>query len=257
MRGRPKAGRREVGRLVILSGPSCVGKGPLCAALARFYPQLAAGLKKIVLYNSRLPRPIETEGVDYHFRARGEIEGLRGHDGYSVFEVRGDLQAVDLARLDETLERGDAFFEGNPFVASALLEMKTARPVKRISAFLSPLSADEIDSLKSQEGRVSLPDVLTDVMRRKLLRRTIRQKGGVSSGDRQDIERRAASAYRELKYAWRFDWVIPSHDGEDSENWDAFPLLLGDAREALQSFVDILEGRRPACGERWDQALVP
>ena len=32
----------ESGRLVILSGPSCVGKSPLDKALARFYPDLHA-----------------------------------------------------------------------------------------------------------------------------------------------------------------------------------------------------------------------
>jgi guanylate kinase len=41
-----------VGRLVVLSGPSCVGKGPLSAGLKRFYPALAGGLTKLVLYET-------------------------------------------------------------------------------------------------------------------------------------------------------------------------------------------------------------
>jgi ABC-type uncharacterized transport system fused permease/ATPase subunit len=41
------------GSLVILSGPSCVGKSPLKKALGKFYPQLSGRLRKLVLLNSR------------------------------------------------------------------------------------------------------------------------------------------------------------------------------------------------------------
>jgi hypothetical protein len=33
-------------------------------------------------------------------------------------------------------------------------------------------------------------------------------------------------------------------------------LSLGDARRALLAFVDLLEGRVPACAEKWDAGLV-
>ena len=59
-----------MGRLIILSGPSCVGKGPLHTAFHNFYPERAANLQKIVLYNCRAPRPGEIDGKDYHFRSR-------------------------------------------------------------------------------------------------------------------------------------------------------------------------------------------
>ena len=63
-----------MGRLVILSGPSCVGKGPLHAALKKFHPEIVARTPKFVLYDSRAPRPGEIDGVDYHFRSRAVIE---------------------------------------------------------------------------------------------------------------------------------------------------------------------------------------
>ena len=69
--------RGDRGRLVILSGPSCVGKSPLRHALAKFYPEVWGRLQKLVLFNSRAPRPGEREGVDYHFRSRTQIEDLR------------------------------------------------------------------------------------------------------------------------------------------------------------------------------------
>ena len=52
------------GRLVILSGPSCVGKRPLAKALARFHPELSANLQPIVLFNSQSPRAGERDGED-------------------------------------------------------------------------------------------------------------------------------------------------------------------------------------------------
>jgi len=92
-----------MGRLVILSGPSCVGKSPLYAALRKFYPHLAERLTKLVLYDSRAPRPGEVEGVDFYFRTRAYLEGLRGKEGFTVFEVRGDLQALDARELERKL----------------------------------------------------------------------------------------------------------------------------------------------------------
>ena len=108
--------------------------------------------------------------------------------------------------------------------------------------------------MKSRD--VSLPDFLTDVMRRKLLRRTQRQKGILSLKDLENIERRAGSAYTELKDAWRFDYVIPNHDGEDSENWDAFYYPVSDARKALLAFADLVAGKAPVIAEKWEEDLL-
>jgi len=98
---------------------------------------------------------------------------------------------------------------------------------------------------------------LTDVMRRKLLRRTRRQKMELSLKDLENIEKRASSAYKELKEAWHFDYVIPNHDGEDSDNWEAFYYPLGDARKTLLAFAAILEGKVPENMEKWEEELVP
>lgn len=164
------------GRLVILSGPSCVGKTPLFKALGRFYPELHATLRKLVLYNSRRPRPGEMDQVDYHFRTREQVEALRSESRYAVLEVRADIQALDLEELRGLLERGDVLFEGNPFVGRALIENPRLAEVKKLSVFVSPLSREEIVYMRAPERNVSLPDMVTDIMRRKLLRRTRRQK---------------------------------------------------------------------------------
>lgn len=246
------------GRLVILSGPSCVGKSPLRTALAKFHPELWSRLQKLVLFNSRAPRPGEREGVDYHFRTRTQVEKLRSKGSYAVLDVRGDLQAVDLEGLQMLLGRGDAFFEGNPFVGRLLQTHPLLADVKRLSLFLSPVSKEEIEYLNAPSRHVSLPELIADVMRRKLLRRTRRQKGELSLADLENIETRARSAYNELAEAWHFQYVIPNHDGEDSENWDAFYYPMGDARKALDAVAALLEGvESPPHAERWREDLVP
>ncbi|MGA7697150.1 MAG: hypothetical protein WCA76_19140 [Candidatus Sulfotelmatobacter sp.] len=247
----------KTGRLVILSGPSCVGKSPLYKSLGKFYPELHAELGRIVLVNSRAPRPGELDGMDYHFRTRAQVEALRADQRYVVLEARDDLQAFDIRELHSLLCHGDVFFEGNPYVGRALQTHLRLAGVNRLSIFLSPLSKEEIAYLRAPKRNVLIPELLTDIMRRKLLRRTRRQKGELSAKDLENIETRASSAYRELQEAWHFQYVIPNHDGEDSDNWDAFYYLIGDARKTLEAFVALLQGSVPPGVEHWDQDLLP
>jgi len=121
---------------------------------------------------------------------------------------------------------------------------------------MAPVSRKEILFLNAVEPAVSLPDLITDIMRRKLLRRTHKQKNELSLRDLENIEKRAMSAYLELKEAHHFQYVIPNHDGEDSENWDAFYYPLGDARIAFLTFVSLLEGRTSSCTEKWERDLI-
>ena len=210
-----------------------------------------------MLVNSRAPRPGELDGVDYQFRTRAQVEALRTDERYAVLEARDDLQAVDIEELKSLLQRGDVLFEGNPYVGRALQTHPRLAEVKRLSIFVSPLSKEEIAYLKAPERNVSLHELLTDIMRRKLLRRTRHQKGELSLRDLKDIETRASSAYRELQEAWHFQYVIPNHDGEDSDNWEAFYYLIGDARKTLDAFAGLLIGLVPAGVEEWDEGVLP
>ncbi len=104
-------------RFVLLSGPSCIGKGPLVAALERLRPDLAKRLSPLVAYNDRAPRPGEVDGVHFHFRPRAEIEALGDSPGYVVVNVRADLQALELDAIQRAMDEGlDPLLEGNPYV---------------------------------------------------------------------------------------------------------------------------------------------
>jgi guanylate kinase len=247
---------KQRGRLVVLTGPSCAGKTPLVRAFRRFRPEQSKALRSVVLLNSRSPRPGEVDGVEHHFRSRDHIERLREDERYVLVDVRGDLQALDVVELAEWLSAGDAIYEGNPYVARELLTDPRLASTHRLSVFLSPLSREEILYLREQPT-VSLRSLTTELMRRKQLRRTRRLKGILSAHDLDDVERRAKRAYDELRAAHEFDFVVPNHDGEDSENWDAFHFPLGDARKALLAVVDLLAGEIPVWAEKWEPDLLP
>jgi len=244
-------------RLIILSGPSCVGKSPLDKALKRIYPGIREKLQPLILYNSREPRPGEQDGVDYYFASRESIQNMAGDDRYVVMDVRGDLQALDLEELEKFLKKGDVFFEGNPFTGKILLTHHKLQDVNKLSVFMSPLSAEEIRYFSDPETNVFLPVLLTDIMRRKLLRRTRKQKGELSLRDLENIEKRAESTYREVREAHHFDYVIPNHDGEDSEHWDAFYYPIGEARKSLETFVALLKGEKASWAEKWTAGTLP
>ena len=94
-------------------------------------------------------------------------------------------------------------------------------------------------------------------MRRKLLRRTRKQKGELSLKDLENIEKRASSAFLEMQDAHHFQYVIPNHEGEDSENWDAFYYPLSDARKSLLAFAALLKGENTDFAENWEESLLP
>ena len=242
-------------KLIIISGPSGVGKSPLHQALEKFYPELAGRMNKLILYNSRAPRPKEVEGKDYYFRSRRFIEGLGKKENFVALDVRGDLQALDIVELNNNLGETDILFEGNPFVGKMLLLHPSLRNVEKISVFISPLSREEIIFFKSLGDRLALEELVTDIMRRKLLRRTEKQKGILSLADLENIETRVRSAPEELREAGQFTYVLPNHDGEDSENWNAFYYPVGEARKTLLSLVEILKGRKTPSVEKWEKNL--
>jgi len=62
----------EPARLTVLSGPSGVGKGTVIAAVRRRHPDVWVS----VSYTTRLPRPGETEGVQYHFATVPEFDRM-------------------------------------------------------------------------------------------------------------------------------------------------------------------------------------
>lgn len=245
-------------KLILLSGPSCVGKSPLLQAFHRIFPDLARSLEKVVLYNDRPPRPGEQDGIDYYFRSRAEIETLGKSKDFLLIQVRNDLQALELASIQRILDLGKhAFYEGATYVVSQIIEHKIAERIPIQTIFLSPLNREEIQFLCEPARHVDIQAVVIDVMRKKLLRRKQKQMGWISLPDLEDIEIRCRSAYAEMRQAFQYQYVIPNHDGEDSEDWNAFPWPIGDALQSVLDLASILNSNPRNRIERWERDLLP
>jgi len=75
------------GRLVVVSGPSGAGK---TTVMHRVFARWPVPLSASVSATTRLPRPGETDGVDYHFLSQEEFDILRKRGEFlECFEVFG------------------------------------------------------------------------------------------------------------------------------------------------------------------------
>lgn len=91
------------GRLVILSGPSGVGKDTVIDAWAARDPRV----KRVVAYTTRDPRPGELDGVDYHFVSVARFEEMVEAGAFlEAKNVHGNWYATPLADMEAMLADG-------------------------------------------------------------------------------------------------------------------------------------------------------
>lgn len=162
-------------QLVILSGPSCVGKGPLRTAVEMLAPKLYAHLQKVILYTSRNQRPNEVNGKDYHFppgeNPAERIAWMKTHSkidpNFLLFPVRGDLQALDINELKSLISQEEKIVYLETFHTIVQeLKKKSLIGVDLKTVFLSPLSAAEVQAIMKVGGAAELEKEITALMRR-------------------------------------------------------------------------------------------
>jgi guanylate kinase len=89
--------------LLVIAGPSGVGKGTIVKKLVERDPSLWLSVSA----NTRPPRPGEHEGVDYLFMDRDRFDALRDDDGFlEWFEVYGDLKGTPARFVRDALTSG-------------------------------------------------------------------------------------------------------------------------------------------------------
>jgi guanylate kinase len=90
------------GRLIVISGPSGVGKTSICEALLK-----KPKYKRVITCTTRPPRGGEQEGVDYYFSARNDFEeGIRTGRVLEHAEVYGNLYGTPRSPVEEGIENG-------------------------------------------------------------------------------------------------------------------------------------------------------
>ncbi len=96
----PPAGRR--GRLIVISGPSGVGKTSVCAALLA-----RPGFRRVITSTSRPPRPGERDGIDYHFLSDEEFQAaVRRGEFLEHARVHGHLYGTPRKEVGAGLAEG-------------------------------------------------------------------------------------------------------------------------------------------------------
>ena len=168
------------GLLIVISGPSGVGKDTLIKRLLELDPNL----RYSVSCTTRPPRRGETDGVDYSFVSRERFQELIDQGAFLEHATyNGNLYGTLAERVEREREAGhDVVLK---------IEVKGAEQVRAkaphaIFIFVAPPSVDE------------------------LVKRQVKRNTETS----QDMEARRQIATREMEYAARYDHVVVNDELE-------------------------------------------
>ena len=129
------------GLLIVLSGPSGVGKGTVRAAI------FSKGEQKFVYSISattRKPRTGETDGVDYFFKTREEFEQMiQNKQLLEYADYVGNYYGTPLEYVENTLAKGkDVFLEID---VQGAIQVRDLMP-DGVFIFLTPPDLNELES---------------------------------------------------------------------------------------------------------------
>lgn len=162
------------GVLIVLTGPSGVGKGTLRHLIAKEMPWL----KESISATTRPKRPSETEGVEYYFVSRERFDDMVRNDELIEWaEYAGNLYGTPKKPIEEALAQGTSLLL--EVEVQGALRIRELFP-KTILIFIAP------PSLEALESRLRDRNTNTE----------------------EDIQRRLAWAKKELAQQPLFDHVL-------------------------------------------------
>ncbi len=196
----PDRARLANGHVVVLSGPSAVGKSTVVRCLRERIP----GLYFSVSATTRAPRPGEVDGVDYHFVTTAAFQDLIDRGGLLEWaEIHGGLHrsGTPSQPVREAMELGlpvlvEVDLAGARAVKQALPEVTTV--------FLAPPSWQDLEARLAGRGTES-PEVM---------------------------QRRLATARAELAAQDDFDVVVVNRQLESACS-ELLSLLVGTAPDTV------------------------
>lgn len=166
-------------RLLVLAGPTAVGKGTVADDVRRHHPEVWISVSA----TTRRPRPGERDGVHYWF--------------------------VDDERFDTMVERGELLEWA--VVHKAARYGTPREPVERALAAGRPAML-EIDLQGARQVRESMPDALFVFLKPPSWEELVRRLVGRGTETEEERERRLETAREELAAETEFDVSIVNHE---------------------------------------------
>ncbi|MFH1667887.1 MAG: guanylate kinase [Candidatus Komeilibacteria bacterium] len=129
------------GKLIIISGPSAVGKSTITAEVQKQLPNV----KRIVTYTNRAPRPTEKDGVDYNFISAEDFKEKIDRDFFVEWAmVYNVYKGTSLQDINNALDCGE-----NIVLVTDIQGMATIKN-KLPQAQLIFILPESIDQLKNR-----------------------------------------------------------------------------------------------------------
>jgi len=166
-------------RLVVLAGPTAVGKGSVAAAVRERHPDVWISVSA----TTRSPRPGEQEGVHYFFVSDDEFDGM---------VERGEL--LEWAVVHQSARYG------------------TPRGPVEAALAAGRLALLEIDLQGARQVRSSMPDALFVFLKPPSWDELVRRLVGRGTETEAERTRRLETALEELAAEREFDVTVVNHE---------------------------------------------
>jgi guanylate kinase len=198
------------GLLVVISGPSGVGKSTVRQAL---FSMKGHNLVYSVSMTTRAPRDTEREAVDYYFVSKEEFDRRIDEDMFLEYaEFVGNMYGTPLDKVEELLD------EGKEVVL-------------------------EIDTEGALQVRSKMPDAIMIFIvppTKEALYERLRRRGTESD---YQLEKRIEKANKEFKLAHKYDYIVANDDVENAADRILAIIRAEHAKtsRSIHSYLDILE----------------
>lgn len=224
--------------ILVLSGPSGVGKGPLIAALGR-----RISLKKVLPLTTQPQVQGGRERRTGRFLGTGEVLAL-AEGQYVIDIVRDQTCALSLQELEDALKEHDVvllnlfYTTVRKFLAHPRTEALRERGLRIVTAFISPLTEKEIRRCAHLEA------VVPALMMANQIRRALAESetDPIDSMAQLGMTLRTLTAVEEVRNRGMFDYLIALDLGHLPCTWAANTFSGGaGSGSAVQKLLMILQ----------------
>ena len=195
------------GQLIVMSGPSGVGKSTIVKHVMELHPNLRFSVSA----TTREPRPSETDGVNYYFVSRERFEEMiRNDELLEHAEYVGNCYGTPAKPIDEALELGyDILLD---IEVQGAMQVKLRRPDATFVFIAAPSFAE--------------------------LERRLTGRGDTAP---EKIAKRLDTARNEYKVAQHYDYLIISETDQSEKAAHELHSIIEAAHCRTQNRLDYLK----------------